>query len=97
MNWPLQLNHTQPGAPALGVVPLVGRASMALGSIKVRGVATQTLGTLPNIAPDRLALPALACAVTFPTAIVASIGTVLLLKQIFRILGAQVLALTLGR
>jgi putative transport protein len=49
------------------------------------GAATQTLSTMPNLAPDRLALPALACAVTFPTAIVASIGTLLLLKQIFRI------------
>ncbi|NJM55444.1 MAG: putative transporter [Verrucomicrobiae bacterium] len=49
------------------------------------GAATQTLGTLPNIAPERLALPALACAVTFPTAIVASIGTLLLLQAMFRI------------
>src|SRR4029450_6134154 len=32
-----------------------------------------------------LTLPALACAVTFPTAIVASIATLLLLKWIFRI------------
>ncbi len=46
----------------------------------------QTLSTLPGIAPDRLALPALACAVTFPTAIVGSIATLLLLKRIFRII-----------
>ena len=49
------------------------------------GAATQTLSTLPGIAPDRLALPALAYAVTYPTAIVGIIGTLLLLKQIFRI------------
>ena len=49
------------------------------------GAGTQTLGTLPGIAPDRLALPALAYAVTYPTAIVGIIGTLLLLKQIFRI------------
>jgi putative transport protein len=39
----------------------------------------------PHIAPDRLTLPALAYAVTYPTAIAGMIGTLLLLKQIFRI------------
>jgi putative transport protein len=53
------------------------------------GAATQTLGTLPNVTPDRLALPALACAVTFPTAIVASIGSLLLLTRVLRINPAQ--------
>src|SRR6187431_1225177 len=49
------------------------------------GAGTQTLSTLPDIAPDRLTLPALAYAVTYPTAIVGIIGTLLLLKQMFRI------------
>jgi len=49
------------------------------------GAGTQTLSTLPGIAPDRLTLPALAYAVTYPTAIVGIIGMLLLLKQIFRI------------
>src|SRR5262245_57525576 len=49
------------------------------------GAASQTLSTLPGIAPDRLTLPALAYAVTYPTAIVGIIGTLLLLKNIFRI------------
>jgi putative transport protein len=49
------------------------------------GAATQTLSTLPGIAPDRVGLPALAYAATYPTAIVGIIGTLLLLKQIFRI------------
>jgi putative transport protein len=49
------------------------------------GAATQTLGTLPGINPDRLTLPALAYAVTYPTAIAGIIGTLLLLKQILRI------------
>jgi len=49
------------------------------------GAATQTLSTLPDIAPDRLSLPALAYAVCYPTAIVGIIGTLLLIKQIFRI------------
>jgi putative transport protein len=64
-------------AAVLGIFP---GASVNMPSL---GAATQTLGTLPDIASDRLALPALACAVTFPTAIVASIATLLLLKQIF--------------
>src|ERR1044071_9213412 len=49
------------------------------------GAGTQTLSTVPNIAPDRLTLPALAYAVTYPTAIVGIIGTLLFVKQIFRI------------
>ena len=53
------------------------------------GAGTQTLGTMPGIAADRLALPALAYAVTYPTAIVGIIGTLLLLKRIFRIDAAR--------
>src|SRR6187431_1305460 len=49
------------------------------------GAGTQTLGMVPGITPDRLTLPALAYAVTYPTAIAGIIGTLLLLKQIFRI------------
>ena len=49
------------------------------------GAGTQTLSTLPDIAADRLALPALAYAVTYPMAIVGIIGTLLVLKQIFRV------------
>jgi len=49
------------------------------------GAASQTLSTTPGISPDRLALPALAYAVTYPTAIVGIIGSLLLLKQIFQI------------
>ncbi|MHA3771500.1 putative transporter [Verrucomicrobiota bacterium sgz303538] len=54
-------------------------------NIPALGAATQTLSTLPNIASDRLALPALACAVTYPTAIAGSLGVILLIKRIFRI------------
>jgi len=49
------------------------------------GAGTQTIGTMPGISADRLALPALAYAVTYPTAIIGIIGTLLLLKQIYRI------------
>jgi putative transport protein len=53
------------------------------------GAGTQTLGTMPGISEDRLALPALAYAVTYPTAIIGIIGTLILLKQIFRIDAAK--------
>ncbi|QIF02327.1 putative transporter [Roseimicrobium sp. ORNL1] len=49
------------------------------------GAATQTIRTIPGITEDRMALPALAYAVSYPTAIVGIIGTLLFLKQIFRI------------
>ena len=64
---------------------VLGIFSGASINIPALGAATQTLSTLPGIAPQRLELPALACAVTYPVAIVGSIGTVLLIKQIFRI------------
>jgi len=70
------------GFDMAAVLGVFSGASVNMPSL---GAATQTLGTLPNISPARLALPALACAVTFPTALVASIVTLLLLKQIFRI------------
>ena len=49
------------------------------------GAGTQTLALVEGIAPDRLTLPALAYAVTYPTAIVGIIGTMLLLKRLCRI------------
>ncbi len=49
------------------------------------GAGSQTLSSVPGIAPERLDLPALAYAVTYPMAIIGIIGTLLLLKQIFRI------------
>jgi putative transport protein len=49
------------------------------------GAGTQALGAMPGVTPDRLTLPALAYAVTYPPAIVGIIGTLLLLKAIFRI------------
>lgn len=95
----LQLNALAAATVLLGAVgaPLAGRlggfdpavvpglfagASVNMPSL---GAATQTLGARPGLAPDRLALPALSCAVTFPTAIVASLGVLLLLRGVFRI------------
>jgi len=49
------------------------------------GAGAQALTTVPGLAPDRLSLPALAYAVTYPTAIISIIGTLLVLRKIFRI------------
>jgi putative transport protein len=79
------------GAPLIGWLAhfdpaaVLGIFSGASINIPALGAATQALATLPGIAPDRLELPALACAVTYPIAIVGSIGTLLLLKQLFGI------------
>lgn len=70
------------GFDAAAVLGIFAGASI---NIPALGAATQTLSTLPGVGPDRIALPALACAVSYPTAIVGSIGSLLLLKQIFRI------------
>ena len=68
---------------------VLGIFSGASTNTPALGAATQTLGTLPGMTPERLSLPALAYAVTYPTAIVGIIGTLLLLKAIFRINPAQ--------
>jgi putative transport protein len=70
------------GFDAAAVLGIFSGASTNTPSL---GAGTQTLSTLPDIAPDRLALPALAYAVTYPMAIVGIIGTLLVLKQIFRV------------
>ncbi len=74
------------GFDPAAVLGVFSGASVNMPSL---GAAVQTLQTLPNVAPDRIALPALACAVTFPTAIIGSILTLLLLQKIFRIDPAQ--------
>ena len=79
------------GAPLIGwlagfdMAAVLGIYSGAVTNTPSLGASSQTLSTLPNIAPDRLALPALGYAVAYPMAIVGIIGTLLLLKQIFRI------------
>jgi putative transport protein len=49
------------------------------------GAAQQSLASLPELTAERLALPALACAVSYPGAIAGSLGVILLLKVLFRI------------
>src|SRR6187401_3546739 len=79
------------GAPLIGLLAnfdaaaVLGIFSGASTNTPSLGAGTQALSTVPGLAPDRLTLPALAYAVTYPTAIVGIIGTLLLLKQIFRI------------
>jgi putative transport protein len=79
------------GAPLIGALAgfdmaaVLGIYSGAVTNTPSLGAASQTLSTLPNIDPDRLALPALGYAVAYPGAIIGIIGTLLFLKQIFRI------------
>lgn len=54
-------------------------------NIPALGAAQQSLATLPEISAERQALPALACAVSYPAAIGGSLATLLLLKVLFRI------------
>jgi putative transport protein len=49
------------------------------------GAAQQTLTTMPGLAPERAALPALAYAVSYPVAIPGIIATMLALKRMFHI------------
>ncbi len=78
-------------APLIGwlagfdMAAVLGIYSGAVTNTPSLGAGSQTLGLLPNIAADRLELPALGYAVTYPMAIVGIIGTLLVLKQIFRI------------
>jgi putative transport protein len=79
------------GAPLIGWLAsfdpaaILGIFSGASTNTPSLGAATQTLSTLPGMPADRLALPALAYAVSYPTAIVGIIGTLIFLKQIFRV------------
>jgi putative transport protein len=79
------------GAPLAGRIghfdpaAVLGIFSGASTNTPSLGAGTQALDTLPGVTDDQVALPALAYAVTYPTAIVGIIGTLLLLKQVFRI------------
>src|SRR5688572_7033767 len=47
------------------------------------GAAQQSFASLPNASPEQLAIPALACAVSYPTAIAALLGILVFIKVIF--------------
>ncbi|WP_038167557.1 putative transporter [Verrucomicrobium sp. BvORR106] len=53
------------------------------------GAGTQTLGMLPEVSADRMALPALAYAVTYPAATLGIIVTLMLLPRLLKINVAQ--------
>ena len=67
------------GAAVLGIFSGASTNTPSLGA------STQTLALLPDLDAERRALPALAYAVTYPTAIACIIATLLLLKWFFRI------------
>lgn len=64
---------------------VVGLFSGASTNTPSLGAATQALGTMSGLTPERLALPALAYAVTYPAAIVGIISSLLLVKYLFKI------------
>jgi len=64
---------------------VLGLLSGATTNTPSLGATQQTLAMIPGISDDRLALPALAYAVSYPGAIVGIIGTLLILKAVFRI------------
>jgi putative transport protein len=82
-------------APLLGWLVGIDQAAVAglfagaSTNAPALGAAQQSLATLPGVDPQRLALPALACAVSYPAAVVGLLGTLVLLKVLFRIDPAQ--------
>jgi putative transport protein len=75
LGWLLKLDY----AAVLGVFSGASTNTPSLGA------AQQTLASFPNMMEERLALPALAYAVTYPLGIVGIIGTLLILKRVFQI------------
>lgn len=64
---------------------VLGLLSGATTNTPSLGAAQQTLASLPGVTDEQTALPALAYAVSYPVAIVGILGTIVLLKAIFRI------------
>lgn len=98
-NTGLRLNALAVGIVVLGGLAsvLLGRAmkieppavlglfSGATTNTPSLGAAQQTLASLPGVSNEQAALPALAYAVSYPAAIVGILGTIVLLKHLFRI------------
>ncbi|QJE95699.1 putative transporter [Luteolibacter luteus] len=64
---------------------VLGIYSGATTNTPALGAGTQAISTMEGVSADQLGMPALAYAVTYPAAIVAIIGTLLVLKQVFSI------------
>ncbi len=80
------------GVTALGAwlhgydfIAALGLFSGATTNTPSLGAAQQTLATLGNIPPAKAALPALAYAVSYPIGIVGIIGSLLIVRSLFRI------------
>jgi putative transport protein len=71
----------------LGIDPaaVLGLLAGATTNTPSLGAVQQTLTTLPGVSVDRQELPALAYAISYPVAIAGMIGTLLVLKALFRI------------
>ena len=78
---------TYAAARWLGIDPLasLGLFSGATTNTPSLGAAQQVIGALPGLDPARAALPALAYAVSYPAGIAGIIGSLILLKVLFRI------------
>lgn len=72
---------------AMGIdrVAVLGLFAGATTNTPSLGAAQQTLATLEGVTGERAALPALAYAVSYPSAIAGILGTILLLKLMFRV------------
>jgi putative transport protein len=75
MGWLLKLDP----AAVLGLLSGATTNTPSLGAVQ------QTIASIPGISEDRLALPALAYAVSYPAAIAGIIGTLVVLKTVFRV------------
>lgn len=80
------------GVTALGAwlhgydfIAALGLFSGATTNTPSLGAAQQTLATLGNIPPGKAALPALAYAVSYPIGIIGIIGSLLIVRWLFRI------------
>ncbi len=63
----------------------LGLLAGAVTNTPALGAVQQTLGTLPDVAAERVALPAVAYAVAYPAAIAGIIGSMLALRSMFGI------------
>jgi putative transport protein len=57
----------------------------ATTNVPALGAAQQSLASLPEISPEKQALPALACAVAYPGSIIGALAVILAIRLLFRI------------
>jgi len=80
------------GLMGIDYAAALGLLSGATTNTPSLGAAEQALDTLPDLAAQRAALPALAYAVAYPVGIAGIIGSMLVLRLVFRIDPARELA-----